>query len=199
MQLQEFRETVLEVYTFLYTRILDKGVRKINLAQHGQGTTLDKFCARVLERYGEAAGTDWIVDYLVYQVHYWHDKDTRYKVTLGWVLGEKALERFLRRPPGKTWYEDRMLQEKLGMSREELKKRWRLTTGEHPLQAYRNPVHEERIKAQYLNTEFGFFQCQTLTTLYTDCETCRKCLSQGKCKDLLKKIFPELARIRGIH
>lgn len=199
MSLPELREAVLEVYTFLYTSVLDRSVQKINLAQNGQGATLDNFCAKIHKRYGDSIGTDWIVDYCLSQVHYWLEKDTQYKVTMGWILGDKALERYLKRPQGKDFYEDRMLKRKLRMTRGELKAKWRKSEKGHPLAVFTVLPHEDRIKAQFLNTEFGFFQCQSMTTLYSDCLPCRDCGSQKECKILLKKSFPELARLRGIH
>jgi hypothetical protein len=199
MSESEIKNYLLEIYNFLHTSILDKSIHKINLAQNGQGKILDNFCSKIYKKFGDSIGVDWIVDYCIFQIHYWQDKTTNYKVTLGWVMGDKALDRYLQRPDGKMYYEDKMLKRKLGLTREELRKKWRKAEGKHPLSKYKETPHEDLIKAKFLNTELGYYQCQNSTTLYSNSKVCEICTYTEQCKKSLKIMYPELARIRGIH
>jgi hypothetical protein len=192
------KDLLLEIYSFLHIGILDKTIKRINLAQNGQGKTLEKFHAKLLKKFGENIGSDWMVDYCLYQVHYWHDKTVQNKLTLGWTMGDKALDRYLKRPQGKSFYEDKMLKRKLGLTREELKDKWRKVVVDHPLMKYKHTPQEDAIKKQFLNQDVGYYQCLTMTTMISDSEVCKGCRFTEECKKSLKKFSPELARVRGM-
>lgn len=198
MQENNTKDLLLEIYSFLHLNILDKTIKKINLAQNGQGKTLEKFHTKLLKKFGENISIDWMVDYCLYQVHYWHDKTVQNKLTLGWTMGDKALDRFMNRPQGKSFYEDKMLKRKLGLTREELKNKWRKITVDHPLLKFKSTPQEDAIKKQFLNQDIGFYQCLSMTTLVSDSLICEQCNFKGECKKSLRKLYPELARVRGM-
>ena len=130
---------------------------------------------------------DVLFDYMSFQFHYWHDKDTRFgrgKIQFNWVVGQKAVNRY-RDSENKYWYYfSTVLNEKFGILKSDLIKPKISAT---MLSVY---DYEEADKMLFHNTLEGVIFCSDYTTMWNPkSKACSSCTNVGTCKEVMRKKY----------
>lgn len=155
-------------------------------------------CLRKAEERLGPLDRERVVDFCVCQVHtlsFGAPGPLRRRWQVQNSFGEKALERFMAGGRGTRRREDRWL-EACGLSRgalvESLRDRER-----HPLSKFIYPRYEDRTKARQAGSDAGLYICTLSTLLWTPFSpVCRTCAMAGPCRQLARRRYPELLRIR---
>lgn len=175
-----------------------------------ENTSLTNFSKLLIQKSPQYLNLNWIFDYFNYQFTYWDfifqqkkDKGEDYLIQLHWILGQKALKRFLSRTDKDTYFYHSSFYPKYKINREDLFKLFEkynffvetedkegIEKKEQKL--FLNDV-EENIKKRKYNTLEGFYLCQEFSTLFKyNSPLCKKCNYKDICKKELKKNFPDL-------
>lgn len=136
-------------------------------------------------------GVSFLVDYFAFQFKYWSDKTTQRKLTLNWVIGPKAFQRWWQRNPDGAYYVRRFVQEH-GLDLDALRRELAPVPPEEVL----NSAEElEKVRFQ---DEARLYHCtQTTTGYYHRSMTCLGCSMRQPCKRHLFLINPTLYAKRG--
>jgi hypothetical protein len=153
-----------------------------------------------LEKLDDGSGVvshEKIVDFCVCQVRvvssYERGHLGNWKVSHS--FGKKALERFTRTHRAQRYYEDKWLAEK-GLSRAALLELCR-DRSEHPLAKFIYPESEDRTKRRHRRSGAGLYICSVSTLMWTPFSpVCVACADAGSCRDMTRRRYPELYRIR---
>lgn len=138
-----------------------------------------------------------IVDYIISQCYIWREwENWKYRFSLSWVFGSKAIDRFYTQKPGVKYYQDIWLSE-FGLDREKFKTYFDNIGKEHPMRKYIYMESEEYSKSRFINTDMGYALCVQSTLLWSPMSKwCTQCSNATRCKELLIKTYPELYRLR---
>lgn len=144
-----------------------------------------------------------IIDFVVYQIYRYRDyigTDTRWNIS--WCFSDMAVAKYRQQfidengKSGMNYYIDRWLSE-ADLSREGLTVMIK-DRSEHPMMKMIYIESEDIIKDRFLNTDGGYFICQQSTTGWSPASpVCGQCNNISKCKDVTKKKYPELFRLRA--
>lgn len=157
------KEDVLKLYEYLY-RISSKN-RSFKFKPSLRETTIiDNFVGKLTESHGK----DWLFNFLTYQFSRYIDQDTQFgngKILVGWVLGDKALQRFRDASEQELYYANQFI------VNYEVKN----ILFERELIDDSDYKHRERMR--YYGTDRGLVHCKTMINLFNpqhkDCIFCK--------------------------
>lgn len=181
------------VYTEIIKRLVDPSWRfpQGGLAIKCLQTFLDSF----IQKCGGVLNNERLVDFCVCQAHTFKDFDLKGKWKPAHSFGPNALKRYDTAAHGKRYYEDEWLKSQQ-LTRKYL---YNLIADkkEHPQAKFIYMPSEEVTKSRFINTDTGYFLCQTSTLGWSPLsESCQKCKKAESCKKETSKRLPELYRIR---
>ena len=181
------------LFTLLVRRTLWPGFRFPGSAAAVRAVTR---CAEALERTHGALSAERIADFCICQAYAFsgYGEEYRRRWQPSHSFGAKALERFAATTPARRYYEDRWMHG-YGLSREGLASE--AGRGEHPLTRFIFPAWEEPTKRRLLSTEAGYLNCGSSTLLWApQSPACARCRSSLRCRERLRRLYPELYRLR---
>ena len=148
--------------------------------------TINNFLNRLKKAYNiNSIGENWLRHYFRFQFNYWLDKETDRRITLQWVLGKKAFDRYEKID---NWEQVNY----------HIEKNTSFITFENEKNE-RNLDYENQQRSKYLNQDIGLLWCIENTSLYDKCSPCFRCKFKQECKELLKANYPNLYKSRGLN
>lgn len=156
---------------------------------------IDNFIKRLNH---QQKGPKWIIDYFLYTYNYWHELKTHRAITLGWIIGSKAFDRFNEERnvlARKRIYSNLKIVGNLHIEFNKLiykytaKRKWFSDV----------KSYEEKEKSKFFNTEKGYGWCLVMTSLFhPQSAHCAKCKFKESCKQTLQQEYPIIAQNRSI-
>lgn len=185
---------VERLFTLLVRRTLDEEFR---FPGGGLACRAVDECMEFLADDADAPARERVVDFCVCSV-YTMSFDTE-KALRGWTpahsFGMTARERFARNTPTHRYWEDRWLKEH-GLARGALLHEVR-DRSEHPLAKFLYPQYEDATKRRRIGTEAGLCICSVSTLMWAPLSpVCSECEMAGACREMTRKRYPELYRLR---
>ena len=179
-------DTVQRFFEYFYSRVT--GHKKyMNKPTNTEVVMIRNF----LKMLDGSVGDNYLFKYFSYQFYYWHDKDTRFgkgKIQLGWVIGQKAFDRYDSSKEEHWRSYSTTLYEKFGINKSDLV----LSTNiEATLVSVTS--HEENDKMLYHNTDLGLAFCIDYTSMYHEnSDACKSCLNKQSCLSVMKNKYSML-------
>jgi hypothetical protein len=184
-------KTIINLYVFFYKAVYKSAPTLESSRQ------VKKLIANYLESMhaSDFVGSDSLIDYFCYQWNYWYSLDTRERVQLSWLLGDKARERWSKR------------------NREVYRYYYKIGVMTHcdiaPFDLLNCIVEEDKPKdtlSQAEENEKTFFEgaaqlahCLEKTSLFhPKSKACRECSERVECKLFLAKENFDLYVTRGL-
>lgn len=182
-----------------------------------ENTSLYNFANFLKEKNPHYLTVDWLFDYFNTQFTYWsfikdskeRDNGEKYYIMLHWVLGQKALKRYLAKTKKDTYFYHSNFYPKYEIKKDNLIEALRIkgfiieeedsTIVEEDKLITINPLKdsEERQKKKLHNTIEGFYICLNFTTLFKfNSPLCMSCVYKNACKKQLKMRYPNLYQKR---
>ena len=139
-----------------------------------------------------------VVDFCICQAYTISRFSPRY-LRVNWKpshsFGAKALERISCNSQGQRYYEDKWLASK-ELSRAGLLELFR-DRSVHPLAKFIYIESEDRTKKRHRGSEAGLYICSVSTLMWTPFSpVCAACPSAEACREMTRRRYPELYRIR---
>lgn len=128
-------------------------------------------------------GEDWLRHYFRYQFSYWLDKDIKRKITIQWILGKKAFDRY---DSIDNWQQVNY----------HIDKNTAFIVFEDIEQV--DDKYEDIERKRYFNKDIGLLWCIDFTTLYKNGPICLRCKFRKECKELLISNYPKIAKTRKL-
>ncbi|MBF0648605.1 hypothetical protein IR083_07220 [Dysgonomonas sp. GY75] len=195
MERQEQINYIVRVFTYLIKKsIADRFVFPGGGLAH---KTLNSCLGSLEKIYMSDLSEERLLDYCICQVFAMSDFSKSYidKWKASHSFGKKAIERFCQNTKHKRFFEDKWL-DRYNLSRLALLNYFG-DKKEHPLAKFIYPEYEEITKKRLLNLDAGFYICQLSTLLWTPFSgACRQCRHEGRCREITKRKYEELYRIR---
>lgn len=97
-------EKICKIYNYFYCEV--SGFKNYTFKPNEQQR---KMISNFIKKKSSQIGDEWLFDYFVFQFNRYYDKKTRFGVgvvQLGWVLGDKALQRWAERIDGEVFHAD---------------------------------------------------------------------------------------------
>ena len=199
MDLAEVSNTVAELYQYMYRLTANYDDWTFDPTDK-EVVMLINFTNWLDKKYKmQSIGVPILLKYFLFQFNYWHQKETRFqgKVMLGWVIGPKAIERWVD-------IEDRgkidFLVNVYFTKKKDVSYTSILNHFQPRISSYNAIVLsdvEELEKKRYFNTDRGFISCIESTTLYNGRSIyCLQCKFRSDCLSLLKSNYPNRAAQR---
>jgi hypothetical protein len=185
------------LWEHLYRKVTKREKYRLDLRKNNQQALVDNFLKKLHKGPGLAAvGPQYLIQYFAFQFGYWSDKNTENALSLAWIIGTKAWERWAHAQRDAPAYWAELSAEKMsaaGLPLAELGTIFEQSSFAPPaVNIARGFESEEAEKRLYYNTEHGLFHCLTSTTLYVSCATCIGCIHRIECRQLLAKKYPSL-------
>lgn len=130
-------------------------------------------------------GENWLRHYFRFQFDYWLDKEIDRRITLQWILGKKAFDRYQKVD---NWEQVNY----------HIEKNTSFIIFENEKDNQENN-YENQQRLLHLNEDIGLLWCIDHTSLYDKCSACFRCKFKAECKELLKMNYPNLYKIRGLN
>lgn len=208
-----------EFFMFYSFRInnckIDSFGKKYYKLNYTENTSLYNFSKFLKNEKSQYLNIDWLFDYFNIQFTYWdfirsnkEKNGEKYFIMLHWILGKKALKRYLNRSSRDTYFYHSSFFIKYEIKKSELledlkNKNFIIENKENFIEKDKiiniNPLisQEEILKKEKYNTLEGFYICQEFTTLFRfNSNLCLKCINKIRCKKQLKNRFSELYQKR---
>lgn len=198
----------------IYTQLGEK-TYKFNYTEN---TSLYNFASFLKKTHIEYLNIDWLFEYFNYQFTYWDfiknqkiKENPNYLINLHWIVGQKALKRYLSKTKKDTYFYNSVFFPKYEIRKQDLINYLNLkkfiiekedTILEEDKIVVINPLNEkeEFLKKKRYNTDEGFFICLNFTTLFKfNSNLCLGCIFKQKCKSVLKQKYPNLYQKRFIN
>lgn len=192
--MREKSRWVEKIFTLLMCRGVDP---KFRFPKGAIATRTVNAGLAVLDGGTDALSREKVVDFCVCQVYAISQFPNDYikKWNVSHSFGNKAMERFQASTQGRRYYEDLWLRE-IAFSREELLDMIR-DRSRHPLAKFIYPQYEDHTKLRRTGTEAGMYSCSVSTLMWTPFSpVCSECGCAEKCREMTRKRYPELLRIR---
>ena len=205
-------------YSFKIGNVLFSSDNKayINKFNYTENTSLYNFSNFLKEKNNQYLTIDWLFDYFNFQFTYWSfikesknkNGDYNFLIMLHWVLGKKALKRYLNKTSKDTYFYHSNFYPKYNINKNDLielleNKQYLVVEKEDIIEEDKiiliNPLNykEEENKKRKYNTIEGFFICQQYTTLFKfNSNLCKNCKFKINCKKILKNNYPILYQKR---
>ncbi len=155
------KKNIINIFNYLSIKVFNQGFTNIN------SKTLDLF----ISSYKDVLTNDFIWNYISFQMAYWYKLKTKHKIALSWFFGEKAVERWERRPESFLYYNQLFLNE-LGI--------------EKPISYYRTDLRSkfEEVRSKDFNTDKGLENCLSEAFYSKSSNYCKICDFKDICKQL---------------
>lgn len=138
----------------------------------------------------DSIGLQFLIEYFIFQFQYWHDKETKRKMTLNWVTGEKAIKRWIDRVEYYRIF-NRDFLKKYGILIDDL-----LSLCSNYNRKLKINHHEEVEKLRFSGTK-RLVHCLEFTSLFHPLsKTCISCKYSEECRELQKTNYPAIYRNR---
>lgn len=156
----------------------------------------------------ESIGVDWLVDFIELSFHWWYKKKDRLhelhghtSIKLNWIIGISAMDRYEKMGDRRNlaMYLQTRIRKDVGLGvRRKLNRISTESIRDNQAWLLLAETAEEEEKKRLYNKPEGLFWCKANTTLFNHVSTlCAACYNRTRCKELLKKEFPKLYRLRG--
>ena len=183
------------VYTYFYQHKYSDYKYKLKKSKT-TASHCDSFLKIIDKEYSLYAVTEnFLWDYFVFQWSYWEDTSLENKfsneVSLSWIIGKKAFQRWKERNQEHDWQIDKSwFADKYNLDKKEL-------FAVRELKTESKFDSSKPIRKQYLNTKQGLAMCTEFTTLFDPKDfSCIRCESRTDCRQLLKANYPALYNVR---
>lgn len=195
--IQRVQKQVVLLWEHLYRKVTNRQKYRLDLRKNNQQALLDNFIKKLHKGPGlAAAGPKYLTRYFAFQFAYWSDKNTENSLSLAWIIGTKAWDRWAHAQRDAPHYWNKLSEEKMkaaGLPVEELGVIFEQSAFAVPkVDLTRGFESEENERRLYYNTENGLFHCLAATTLYVSCATCIGCIYRQECRQLLERKYPLL-------
>lgn len=189
-----YHSTVSELFNYFYYKIYKNANFKLDLAVNKQHTQVDNFIKLLAKHHPlPSVGVNFLIDYFCFAFHYWSDKDTKRKISLGWIIGKKTFKRWLERSDNYQYWYFKFLHEydiNLDQLRLQLANSEAIHSFENEAEKNGLDPAEELEKVRFTG-EARLYNCLQHTTLYHHKSgTCLSCPNKRECKSLLRVKFP---------
>jgi len=201
-----------ECFLFYSKRITESSNNKRTFPlNYTETTSIYNFSKYLKDKHKEYISLDWIFDYFNYQFTYWdwwkvqkEKNGNDSTIMANWVLGQKALKRFLSKTQKDSYFYHSSFFSKYKIQKQEIinlieLKFLFLDIIEEEEEKILNPLNilEEETKKKYYNTIEGFSSCLNFTSLFKfTSPLCKECSWKIKCKIVLKQNYPKLYQKR---
>lgn len=186
------KAAVIRLYNYFYNKIYERNFR-LDLAVGKQQKMVENFL-RALSMYYpgiDSIGINFLIQYFAWSFKVRSEQKTKRNISLGWIVGKKALERFINRKSGEDYYVEAFLHE-YRINIDDLRSQFSQEEDKPQL----DPA-EEMEKVRFTG-EARLFNCLNKTTLYNHRSlNCIGCENRLACKSLLKRNHPKLYNKRG--
>lgn len=186
-------QQVIETYQYVSRKIDDRPLWHFKPTDR-QLSMLQSFVNRIHKEYGpHSVGVRFLTDYLCYQYLRWFEKhDTRFgkTVMLNWLIGPKAIERWIAKSEGWSY-----------IVRQKITTPYKIVAENSLFDVNKSTdlhQYEEDIKERFRNDKNRIGHCVQNTTLFNrKSKWCITCNDRKECKSLLQKTYPSLYIQRG--
>lgn len=189
----DYHKTVSIIFDYFNYKLFRNANKKLNLTDRNR-KMIDNFINRLSKHYPAASiGTNFLLDYFSFTFDYWSDKEgLKRDLTLEWIIGKKAILRFLeKRDSYQYFYNKFLLEYDINLDQLRLK-----ITEEEQIDAGLDPAEE--LEKRRFSGEARLYNCLQHTTLYNiKSGTCLACPDKYTCKNLLRVKFPRTYEKRG--
>ena len=191
------KQAIIDLYELFYKEFTGNKSFRLDLNRNKQEVKIDNFIKNIGKYYNiNSIGIDFLVRYFLFQFYYWKDKNTNRKIQIEWVIGKKALERFLRNGFNEKF--EFFIHKENDIDFSEIYHKFAVTKYQPD---FNEESERERMeKKRFFNTEAGLVNCLENTSLYNPkSDICNQCNFVGDCKELLKQNYYKLykARLNG--
>lgn len=181
-----YHSTVADLFNYFYYKLYKNANFKLDLAVNRQHTQVDNFVKLLAKHHPlPSVGVNFLIDYFCFTFHYWSDKTTKRKISLGWIIGKKTFKRWLDRSDSYQYFYNRFLLEydiNLDQLRLQLFEDETVRNGLDPA---------EELEKQRFTGDARLYNCLQHTTMYHHRSgTCLACPDKKDCKDLMRVKFP---------
>ncbi len=188
----DHRAAVIRLYNYFYNRIHKKNF-KLDLTVGKQEMMVQNFLKALSTYYPgiDSIGINFLIQYFAWSFKVRSEQKTKRSISLGWIIGKKALERFFNRKSGEDYYVEAFLHEHR-INIDDLRAQFQDEEDKPQL----DPAEElEKIR---FTGEARLYNCVQKTTLYNHRSlNCIGCENRPTCKALLKQQHPKLYKKRG--
>lgn len=187
------REMVCKLFDYFYSKIYKNPNFKLDLSINNQAKVVENFIKLLSNYYPlESLNVNFFITYFSFSFSYWHDKITRRKIALNWIIGKKTFKRFIETQDETQFFVDKFLDDykvNINQLRQDL-------FPDHN-EALELSGAEEIEKSRFKG-EAQLYHCTQYTTLYNHkSKVCMRCSEKSTCKGVLKQMFPKLFVSRG--
>jgi len=149
-----------------------------------------------MDYYQDKIGEDFIRKFIQYGFQSWFNdgskKDYSRSIKFNWVIGVTSIKR----------WEACSVRTNIFITRMSLKTDYKInnlpTESKFPELLLKLRPNEEKFKEAYLNSQKGMAWCIANTTLYFHkSSNCAVCKFKSECRNILKKEYPKINKIRG--
>lgn len=155
------KQDIVNIFNYLSIKVFNQKFSNIS----------NKHLELFLSHYNEVLTKDFIWNYVAFQMSYWYNLQTKYKIALNWFFGEKAIQRWDNKSESALYYTQLFLN-KLGIER--------------PISYYKTDLRSkfEEVRARDFNTDKGLENC-LIEAFYSECSSyCKTCDFKDICKQM---------------
>lgn len=185
---EEERRLVYGLYTYFYQKIYGYSIG--NAPQDRQQAMITNLGKRLSKYYEiSSLGFDFFFEYIMFQWEYWLDKRTKRKIALEWLIGKKAIQRWMDRNEHSAYFVNENIVKAYGIDRDGLRNKY------YPGQE--NADDAEELEKTRHQGAARLYHCSQFTTMYNHrSQVCLSCDMKKDCKKLLQEIRPEIYKKR---
>lgn len=190
---EAYYKAVAKLFDYFYNKLYRQASYKLDINQGYQKKMIDSFIILIGTQFQlPGVGVNYLIEYFCFSFHYWFNKSTSRKITLGWIIGQKTFKRWLDRSEGVDYYTAKFLKEHsidIALVKQQL----------FELEDKRGQLDpSEELEKLRFDGEARLYHCFQHTTLYNHKSlNCIRCLQKTACKKLLKTTAPLIYKERG--
>lgn len=194
MDLKIYHEKIKDLYIFFQEKYYLIWSKKSFTEK--EESLIDNFVIKFYKE-NKLLTEDMLVDYFLFQYKYWSDKKTTRKITLNWIIGNKAYIRWLNKKPNWRYFVNRDFTQKFDYNHHLYLLNQKESNKRHLENLNIITSTEEANKAKFFNSDKGYTFCLITTTLYHPKSSyCKECVNSLECKTTLLNLHPHIYRSR---
>ena len=181
------QETIYQLWEYFHLKVKSESRY---LPRSTRNAKIVKNFLKKLDKAGiKIIGYNYLFDYFCHQWHYWSSSNTKREITLEWIIGKKAVDR---------WLNDRREDYQFIYS-EQLVKPFKINKLALILDAGEPGVYpDEELYKKRFEGETQLYYCMEFTTMYNHRSAmCRLCSVKAQCKAKLKEVDFRTFKTRG--
>lgn len=193
----DYEKVISLLFDYFYNKIYKTNFR-LDLSFNNQQKIVSNFVDLLARQYSlDSLNVNFFITYMAWAFSQYSDKELKRRISLNWIIGKKLLQRWLEKKDSWDYYTSNFLRE-YDINIDTLRSSLVEEEQENEVDYLKIHNSEEIIKSQLPDTEARIYNCLNGTTLYNHRSlNCVICHQRGGCKQLLKKIYPEIAKKRG--